>query len=211
MILDVHCHTADDFKPDSIINANLYSFNPQGGQYYSIGVHPWDINHIDINEAMTFVAQYTPHPSVVAIGETGIDLLKGGALHQQIDIFMQHITISERLEKPLIIHCVKAHDIISEIKKRISPKMDWIIHGFRNKPSIAKILLEAGCYLSYGERFDTESLLITPEDKILTETDTSDLDISLIIDKISEIRGESIIRSIQKNTDLLFKTTNLLH
>ena len=65
---------------------------------------------------------------IVAIGETGIDLLKGGALHKQIDIFMQHVNISERLAKPLIIHCVKAHDIISEIRKRISPKMDWIIH-----------------------------------------------------------------------------------
>ena len=137
MILDVHCHTVDNVKPHSIINADLHSFNPQNGQHYSIGLHPWDINHCDINEAMNAVARYSSLPSVVAIGETGIDLLKGGALHQQIDIFMQHVNISEESGKPLIIHCVKAHDIISEIRKRISPKMDWIIHGFRNKPSIA--------------------------------------------------------------------------
>ena len=122
MILDIHCHAVDDFKPDSIINANLHSFNPREGQHYSIGLHPWDINRIDANEAMTIVARYASLPSVVAIGETGIDLPKGGALHQQIDIFMQHVEISDRLGKPLIIHCVKAHDIISEIRKRISDK-----------------------------------------------------------------------------------------
>lgn len=211
MILDVHCHTVEDFKPDSIINADLYSFNPREGQYYSIGLHPWDINRIDADEAMTVVARYASHPSVVAIGETGIDLPKGGALHKQIDIFMQHVNISERLGKPLIIHCVKAHDIISEIRKRISPKMDWIIHGFRNKPSIAKILLDAGCYISYGERFNPESLSITPDDKILAETDTSDCSISQIIDKISAVKGQDIVKSIEKTTDLLFKTAELLH
>ena len=211
MILDIHCHAVDDFKPDSIINANLYSFNPREGQHYSIGLHPWDINRIDTNEAMAIVAQYASLPSVVAIGETGIDLPKGGALYQQIDIFMQHVEISERLGMPLIIHCVKAHDIISEIRRRISPKMDWIIHGFRNKPSIAKILLDAGCYISYGERFNPESLSITPDDKILAETDTSDCSISQIIGKISAIKGQHIFKSIEKNTDLLFKTTELLH
>ena len=211
MILDVHCHTVDDLKPHSIINADLYSFNPQNGQYYSIGLHPWDINHFDTNEAMTIVAQYACHPSVVAIGETGIDLLKGGALHQQMDIFMQHINISEKSGKPLIIHCVKAHDIISEIRKRISPKQDWIIHGFRNKPSIAKILLDAGCYLSFGERFNPESLLITPDDRILAETDTSDCKISQIIDNLSAVKGQHIIKSITQNSDLLFKTADLTH
>ena len=211
MILDVHCHTADDLKPHSIINTDLYSFNPQNGQYYSIGLHPWDVNHCDINGTMTIVAQYASHPSVVAIGETGIDLPKGGALHQQMDIFMQHINISEKSGKPLIIHCVKAHDIISQIRKRISPKQDWIIHGFRNKPSIAKILLDAGCYLSYGERFNPESLLITPDDRILAETDTSDCKISQIIDNLSTVKGQHIIKSITQNTDLLFKTADLTH
>ena len=69
MILDVHCHTVEDFKPDSIINADLYSFNPREGQYYSIGLHPWDINRIDADEAMTIVARNASHPSVVAIGK----------------------------------------------------------------------------------------------------------------------------------------------
>ena len=211
MILDVHCHTVDNVKPHSIINADLHSFNPQNGQYYSIGLHPWDINHCDINEAMNAVARYSSLPPVVAIGETGIDLLKGGALHQQIDIFMQHVNISEESGKPLIIHCVKAHDIISEIRKRISPKMNWIIHGFRNKPSIAKILLDAGCYISYGERFNPESLLITPDDRILAETDTSDCKISQIIDNLSAVKGQHILKTITQNTDLLFKTADLLH
>ena len=93
MILDVHCHTVEDFKPDSIINADLYSFNPREGQYYSIGLHPWDINRIDADEAMTIVARYASHPSVVAIGETGIDLPKGGALHKQIDIMLHFLML----------------------------------------------------------------------------------------------------------------------
>lgn len=211
MILDIHCHDDNNLRPHSIINADPYSFNPQEGQYYSIGLHPWVLNSVNSDEAMAIIKELAFHPSVVAIGETGIDLLKGEALHQQMNIFTQHVELSERLEKPLIVHCVKAHDIISKIRKQMSPKMDWIIHGFRNKPTIAKILLDAGCYLSYGQRFNPDSLLITPEDKILAETDTSDWEISEIIKQISEVRKESAIKSIQKNADFLFKTIDLLH
>ncbi|MDE7097045.1 MAG: TatD family hydrolase, partial [Muribaculaceae bacterium] len=84
------------------------------------------------------------------------------------------------------------------IKKDLQPEQPWIIHGFRNKPTIAEIYLKAGCWLSFGEKFSPEALDITPPDRILAETDESDLPIDKIISRLEE--------SVQKNLRELIKS-----
>jgi TatD DNase family protein len=45
---------------------------------------------------------------------------------------------------------------------------------------LAKQALKAGCYLSFGEHFNPESVRITPPEKKLFETDESELSIEEI-------------------------------
>ena len=145
--------------------------------HYSVGLHPW---YIDKN-LMSEVRRLATLPTVVAIGETGLD--KSTVKDQddfslQKKIFTQHILLSEEVKKPLIIHCVKAWDELLSIRNSTKPSMPWIIHGFRGNSTLATQLLNAGLYLSFGINHNVEALKVAwNKGRLFTETDDADIDI----------------------------------
>lgn len=199
MILDCHTHHAAP-RPHAIISASPIGFvTSVPGQLWSVGLHPWDLqlfcgNSLRIkDEIWTELVAAAASPDVAAVGECGIDIPRGGLLATQMLAFRKQALLAERLRKPLIIHSVKAHDIITGMRKDLRPEMPWVIHGFRNKPTIAEIYLNAGCYLSFGEKFSPETLDMTPPDRILAETDESALSIEEIIARLEK----SALRSLR--------------
>lgn len=170
-IEDIHTHS---LRPNAIINSTPIDFNPQTGYYYSIGIHPWDSAETT-RSLLTELDRLAMHPSILAIGECGIDKLRGAEAQRQIEIFTHHIHLAERLQKPLIIHSVKSYNEIIELHKAIKPTVAWIIHGFRANPTIATELLKCGIYLSYGNKYNPESLKVTPRTHLLLETDTAEI------------------------------------
>lgn len=191
MILDCHTHKHAP-APQAIISTSPIGFKPQGTQLWSTGLHPWDLplycaDNLRIkDEIWVELVAAAASPFVAAVGECGIDLVNGGILATQMLAFRRQALLAERLRKPLIIHAVKAHDIVTGMKKDLNPEMPWIIHGFRNRPTIAEIYLNAGCWLSFGEKFSPEALDITPTDRLLAETDESDMPIESIIMRLEE-------------------------
>ncbi len=187
-LTDFHTHRLD--AADAIVSLSpdaARSFlreNPQAK--ISVGIHPWDTDKRVDFELLGTVAAL---PEVVAIGETGLDKLRGAPLEVQADTFIRHIELSERLHKPLIIHSVKATDLLLEIKRNMKPSQPWAIHGFRGGPQLAAQLLDHGFYLSLGEHFNTATAAIIPDDRLLAETDESTLGIEAIIDRISACRS----------------------
>lgn len=209
MILDIHTHRAAPY-PEGIVS--LLSYNPDllQGQLYSVGIHPWSTdseaggleastgyNTPPTLEQLRMLASDT---SVVAIGECGVDILKGGPMFRQLQLFKAQVEISESVRKPLIIHSVKASDVMLGLKRDLEPSQPWIIHGFRGKPQLASQLLNAGFYLSFGEKFNPETISMMPRDKILAETDESLLDIRQIISNLSEAAGADLTPDIERNT-----------
>ena len=153
--------------------------------YYSVGLHPW---HID-KSIMSEVRKFAALPSVVAIGETGLD--KNTAKNQddfslQKEIFTEHILISEEVKKPLVVHCVKAWDELLHIRKSSKPSMPWIIHGFRGNATLATQLLNAGLCLSFGIHHNVEALKASwDKGRLFTETDDADVDIREVCSSIA--------------------------
>lgn len=188
MILDIHTHRSGLY-PLGIEQALPDSFAPEPGQLYSLGIHPWHIPS-DPTDLLARLTELAAHPQVAMIGETGIDELKGAPMFLQNQVFAAHIALSEQLGKPLIIHCVKAYNSIVQFRKETRAQQPWIIHGFRGRPSVAQMLLRAGCYLSFGEKFNAETLRAVPREAIFAETDESALSIEEIIARLSEARGE---------------------
>lgn len=215
MIIDCHTHKQPP-APDAIISASPIGFIAQGSQLWSVGLHPWDLelfcaDNLRIkDEIWVEMVAAAASPYVAAIGECGIDLTKGGLLATQMLAFRKQALLAERLQKPLIIHAVKAHDIITGMKKDLKPEQPWIIHGFRNKPTIAEIYLKADCYLSFGEKFSPEALDITPEDRILAETDESSLSIYEIITRLEDSVQKRLKDSIISNGKSLFHSPDLI-
>ncbi|MCH5229337.1 MAG: TatD family hydrolase [Muribaculaceae bacterium] len=197
--LDIHTHHPAP-QPDAVISVSVNDFSPREGQRYSLGIHPWETEKDISTQQWELLEKAAMLPEVVAIGEAGIDKIRGGFMFRQILVLNKQIEISEKLKKPLILHDVKAHEAIVGLKRNLNPKQKWLVHGFRAKPTVAKMLTDEGIYLSFGEKFNPESLKITPKELILAETDESPLSIQEIISGLSQVLDTDITSLIAQNT-----------
>lgn len=166
-LTDWHTHT---LKPDALV-----SIEPGDeilpGYYYSVGVHPWHVGDEDFEQKMSVLEEMARHDQVLAIGETGLDRLRGVDMARQEAALLRHIELSESLGKPLVLHCVRAHEDLIALRKRLKPKQNWMIHGFRGKPAVMHRLVDAGFYLGIGEHANPQTLSEMPADRMLRETD----------------------------------------
>lgn len=193
---DIHSHYN---RYGAIISTTPEEFYPEVGKFYSVGMHPWELSG-DSQKTLPLLETIVQHEQVVAIGETGLDKLKSGVAYgEQINYFETHIGLSEKLQKPLVIHAVKAYDDIIRIHKEIKPSQPWIIHGFRGKPETARQLVREGLYLSFGEYYNHESLKSIPIERLFLETDEGNISIDKLYRKASRIRSVST-RSLRKET-----------
>ena len=197
--LDIHTHHPAP-QPEAVVSVAPGRFSPVGGQLYSVGIHPWDTDREMTPEDWEMLEEIAAKPEVAAIGECGLDKLRGGPLFRQLNVLERQISLSEKLNKPLIIHDVKYHDVITGLKRDLNPRQKWVIHGFRGKPSIAKMMTEVGIYLSFGEKFNPETPAMVPPEFILAETDESPLSIEEIINRLSANMGIDITEVIARNT-----------
>ena len=161
--------------------------------YYSVGIHPWHADPAYLETEMINLRLNAMHPNCLAIGETGLDKTSNIELSAQIVAFEEQIKLSEELELPLILHCVRAWPEVLEIRKRINPKQTWIFHGFA-KHALTDEILKENILLSFGKAlFENpllgEALKKIPIEKILVETDNSGLNISEIYKIASKIRS----------------------
>lgn len=194
-IFDIHTHHEAP-QPNAVVCKTPDGFDPLEGQLYSVGIHPW-LTCGDIPESLWIkLEEAAHHPQVAAIGECGIDLIKGGPLYKQMLVMKRQIELSEQVKKPLVIHCVHAHDLIIGLKKDLKPTQKWLIHGFRGKPTVASMFCDADISLSFGEKFNYESVGRVPQGMLLAETDESSLPIEEIINKLSVIAGRDLFPEI---------------
>lgn len=206
-ILDIHTHHSAP-QPRGVICVAPEAFSPIGSQLYSVGIHPWDITNGITDQTWEKLEAALENPQAVALGECGIDIPKGGPLFRQMQLFKRQIDLSEKVAKPLIIHSVKGQEVIIGLKKEFKPTQPWVIHGFRGKPTIAKMYTDAGIFLSFGEFFNEDSLKSLPDEFIFAETDESVLSIEEIIARMSVARGIDLTETIAANTSRFLNLQN---
>ena len=188
-IVDIHTHRPD--ADGALISVDPRHFDPQPGKWYSVGFHPWhDVGQLTQAD-FDLLGHCAAHPQVLAIGETGIDHLRGDALPIQTEAFIRHLRLAYDLGKPVVAHCVKAaQDILAARHKASLNDVPLIIHGMRGNVHVAKTLLEASCYLSFGPRFNPAAVHATPLDRLLIETDDStDISIYDVATSIAQTRS----------------------
>lgn len=186
-LIDIHTHDLTAAAP-SIISVEPGAEFIQGKRY-SVGIHPYTVGGggaLNLEQLRADAAR----PEVVAIGETGIDRLKGGGIERQLDVLRAHADISEQLGKPLIMHVVKGFPEVIALRREMRPRQRWIVHGFRGKPELAMELLHHGFDLSLGERFNSDTAAMLPADRLWIETDTSPLSINEIAARVASCRDD---------------------
>ena len=187
-LIDIHTHNSIIADRTIFNSGTIYI----AGRNISIGIHPWHTGN-DWKEKFASIAGFAKEKNVVAIGECGFDMLKSPApIELQEEIFKTHVELSEELLKPLIIHCVKAHDRLIALRKELKPQQAWILHGFRGKPQQTEQLIKAGFHISLGERFNPDSARIIPADRLFIESDESSAAIADIYAAVACAKGAYI-------------------
>lgn len=204
MIIDIHSHHPAPY-PEGIVSCQPDEFSPMEGQVYSLGLHPWHLDARTLAPSLLRLEEMARETCVAAIGECGLDALRGAPMWVQVNTFKAQALIAEKLRKPLIIHDVRAHEGILGVHKDVAPSVPWILHGFRGKPSVAAMFISRGIALSFGEKFNAETLRLTPPDMIYAETDESLLPISGIITLLSESAGRNLRPDIERNINTLLR------
>lgn len=202
-------HTHSLVHPESEILAQSPDLFPSDKLpvYTSIGIHPWFLTEENAESQWKALQKQVSHPSVLAIGEGGLDKLKGPDMELQIKILKQQVALSEEKSLPLIIHCVKAFNELIQLKKELRPHQPWIIHGFRGKEALAIDCIRHGFYLSYGEHFQENALKATPQEKLFIETDESEVPVQEIYQSIALVHGiglQELMESVKKNVKEVF-------
>lgn len=192
--IDIHVHGGHPVPGIFILEALMahegrYPERTDGAAF-TYGIHPWYLTEDNYVEQLKLVEEITPGPEIIAIGEAGFDRLRGPSMELQTDVFESQVIISERLRKPLIIHCVRAWDELLASHKKLRPSMPWMIHGFRGKIRQADQLFSKGLWISvwfeYSLRPESSALFSSISgERIFLETDGADVDIRDIYKKVS--------------------------
>lgn len=140
--------------------------------FFSIGIHPWDVGS-DIS--MSDFEKWIQHKNCLAIGECGLDKLKGPDLDIQKTKLIEQLDLALKYNKPVIIHCVKAFDELIDICSPFQSKIPLMIHGFNKSEELAIQLMNQGFCISFNhtifkkQNFDFGAI---PFSKLFLETDT---------------------------------------
>jgi TatD DNase family protein len=187
MIYDVHTHHYPATPGEAIVQLTPDAFYPQPGHLYSVGLHPWDIRD-GWRTQMAKLLVMTLHTHVLMIGETGLDKKNSPAsMETQLEVFREHIRLSELIRKPLIVHCVKAFDELLAIRKETRATLPWIIHGFRGGIEQWQQLSRVGLSVSIGEHYDEELVKELPLSQLFIESDERG-DLVAIYNLVSETK-----------------------
>lgn len=186
-IVDIHTHNVN--AENALISVAPDMLPLHSTNCYSVGLHPWDTVSVTDSDLETLKTAALQN-NVYAIGECGIDKLRGASIEIQKKIFEYHIQLSEDLCKPLIIHQVKSLDEMFFYRKKYSPSQRWLIHGFRGNLLTAKQLLKAEIEFSLGSKFVPEILQIMPMKSLFLESDDS-LCFSALLCKVAKILNKS--------------------
>lgn len=177
--LDLHSH---HIKPENVIFSLTSEFEVTDSGYFSVGLHPWFLKE-DWRENVKQILEIAKNPRCLAIGESGFDRLKGPEILVQKEAFQFQAELAFDLNMPLILHCVKGHDLLLEFLKREKNLPNIIWHGFNQNPRLAIQLLDFPVFFSFGKALlnpDSNAaswLKSCPLDRIFLETDDSGLEI----------------------------------
>lgn len=153
----------------------------------AVGVHPHDAAKAD-DRGWGRISELAGHPSVVAIGETGLDYDRVfSPVPDQLTNLRRNLALAVTTGRPVILHCRSSagrRDAQDALVAELAaiPGGDRplpIVHSFSGPLDYAERMLELGAVISFsglvfrrGEEASAEVAARTPLDRVLIETDS---------------------------------------
>jgi len=157
----------------------------------SAGIHPWYIDNIDISEHLNILEKLVRERQICAVGEIGLDKACKSDFKQQEAVFKAQLGIASKNNLPVIIHCVKAYNEVSEILTELKHTTPVIFHGFNSSLQMAQQLINKGYYLSFGPEICNprskrrEIIKQIPLNQLFLETDDREINICQLYEEAS--------------------------
>ncbi len=144
----------------------------------SAGIHPHDADACTDEVFELIVDDFSSHPQVVAIGETGLDYYYDNAPRDtQQRVFRRFVDLAAQLQKPVIIHSRDAEEDTIDILRQ-SGHRRGILHCFSGSADFAQAALDLGYHISFSgiATFNSATDILdiaseVPADRLLVETD----------------------------------------
>lgn len=209
--INIHTHHLSKDNGVFLFN-NRFGFDTELylEKYFSIGIHPWDVN---LEVSILELEKIIQHENCLAIGECGLDKVIDIDLEIQKKVFISQLDLAVKYKKPVIIHCVKTFDELIEICKPYHTKIPMIIHGFNKSSQLAKQLIDKGFHISLHHLIRSKlefDFSVIPTEKLFLETDNND---SIAIEEVYEnaakcfgLTIDDLKEKIYTNFTILFST-----
>ena len=143
------------------------------------GMHPSD-SMDDSPESRAILAKLMAAPECVAIGEAGLDFFHkdNPPLEKQEACFRWQLEKAVELDKPIIVHCRDSNEDTLRCV-RDYPGLRGVLHCFTMGPDEMQAYVDIGFHISFSgvvtypkNEANREAARLTPEDRILVETDS---------------------------------------
>lgn len=197
-LIDIHTHNpSGDLSRIEVKVFNTYKDVKETPFKYCISAHPWFLENFDVEEFKKCLKEHLNIDSFFALGEIGLDRIKGIKYSKQIEIFKKLIDFSIEYNIPrIVIHSVKANEDIYKILKDKNFKAQVIFHDFNENEQITKKLLSLNSYFSFGSNFlkdnakASKTFPFIPKERVFFETDENN-DLVACYKKAQLITGHS--------------------
>ncbi len=207
MLTDIHCHLHEpDFESDlgeviaRALEKGIGQFVCNAGaisdferlitiakQYDGIvpcfGIHPWFCGDLPDGWQKELADRLVSHKA--GIGEIGLDSWKPGipSLELQTKIFREQLALARELDRPVMIHCLKAYDELYQILTNDGvPMSGFLLHAYSGPWTMIVPLAELGGRFSFSHpcfapdrKKAHKTIAAVPVDRLLLESDSPDL------------------------------------
>ena len=190
---------------------------------YSVGVHPLDVHHWELETPNVLKKAAQDDKRVVAIGELGLDLFKAENLSEQLSILIPQLNLAFELNLPVIVHCRDAAEEMLEVFSKLSqddccPR--GVMHCWSGNVQQMRKFLDLGFYISFSGNVTFKKAIDihecakeVPSSRFLVETDSPFLSpvphrgkrnepsfVKHVVERIAELRGESFFQIAEQTT-----------
>lgn len=158
------------------------------GVLAAAGCHPHDARGMD-DASLARLAELAQHPSVVAVGEIGLDFYRDlSPRERQIEVFRRQLETAAKVGKPVAVHCREAHETLFSLVEAWSRRLGGrlpdgrplgVMHYFSGDAGLGHRYVELGllvsvhCSVTYPKNGRLQEVARRlPLDALVVETDS---------------------------------------
>lgn len=200
------------------------------GVVAAAGCHPHDARTMD-ERAWQQLETLVQHPSIVAVGEIGLDFYRNLSPHDvQIAVLQRQLNLASEIAKPVAVHCRDAQEALVPLIEAWSRKVAGrlpdgrplgVMHYFSGDAELAGRYVELGfvisihCSITYPKAAALQGVAqVLPLSTLVVETDSpygppqsrrgqrnEPAYVAEAAAKIAELRGEQVERVAEATTE----------